>query len=265
MSIAALTTALPAWALFLLTFAVGIAASELGSWVTKRKETQDKEKASPVGTLVGALLGLLAFMLGFTFSITSSRFSERKHLVTEQANAIGTCYLRTSFLPEKQKWETRKLLKEYVDLLITASKASDIKKNILRMEALQTQIWHQAASLQQENMDSPLRSLYVASVNQVIDIFGERKAVALVFKIPGLIWLALLLLYLLSMFVVGAEMGSNKSRRTINLPIMAAAFAMIVVLIAEMDSSKSTTQFKASHQPLIDVQHMIESEQVKSI
>lgn len=262
---ATLTTVLPYWVLFLFTFAIGIAASELGSWITRRREKDEKEKSSAVGTLVGALLGLLAFMLGFTFSITSSRFSERKHLVVDQAKAIGTCYLRTSLLPEKQKQETRRLFKEYVDLLIGTSKNADIEKNVPIMENLQTQIWKQASSLQNENMDSPLRSLYVSSVNEVIDIFGERKAVVSVFKIPALIWLALLLLYLLSMFVVGAEMGSNKSRRTLNLPIMTAAFAIIVVLIAEMDSTTRINQFKVSQQPLIDVQQMIKSEELKSI
>lgn len=264
MTMASITATLPAWVLFVFTFAVGVGASELGSWITRRKEARDKEKASPVGTLVGALLGLLAFMLGFTFSITASRFSERKHLVVDQAKAIGTSYLRTSLLPEKQKQETRRLFKEYVDLLITAGKNPDIKKDLSTMENLQTQIWKQAASLQHENMDSPLRSLYISSVNEMIDIFGERKAVVLVFRIPALIWLALLLLYLLSMFVVGVEMGSNKSRRTLNLPIMAAAFAMIVILISEMDSTTRINQFKISQQPLIEVQQMIDNE-LKSI
>src|SRR5689334_11306396 len=125
MNIAMLTTEWPAWALFLFIVAIGIGIAELGSFVTRRREKEEKEKAPAVGTLVGALLGLLAFMLGFTFSITSSRFSERKHLVVDQAKAIGTAYLRTSLLPEKQKLETRRLFKEYVDLLITADKNPD--------------------------------------------------------------------------------------------------------------------------------------------
>jgi hypothetical protein len=265
MNFASMTTAIPPWLLFLFAFAVGIGASELGSWITRRKAKEEKEKATPVGTLVGALLGLLAFMLGFTFSITASRFSERKHLVVNQSNAIATCYFRTSLLPEKQRRETQRLFKEYIDILVTARYSPDIQKNAAVLEALQMQIWYQASSLQKEDMDSPLRSLYVSSVNKVIDIFAERKAVVLTFKIPGLIWLALLMLYILSMFVVGAEMGFNKSRRTLNVPIMAVAFAMIVVLIAEMDASNRINQFKVNQQPLIDIQKMITSEQSKSI
>jgi hypothetical protein len=60
-------------------------------------------------------------------------------------------------------------------------------------------------------------------------------------------------------------MGTNKSRRTLNVPIMAVAFAMIVVLIAEMDASNRINQFKVNQQPLIDIQKMIHSEQSKSI
>jgi hypothetical protein len=213
-----------------------------------------------MGSLMGALLGLLAFILGITFSITASRYSERKHLVVDQAKAIGTCYLRTDFLPEKQKIQTRRLFDEYIDLLIGTSRSPSFEKNISRLEALQAQIWQQTASLKDEKMDSPLRSLYVSSVNNVLDIFGERKTVVFIFRIPGAVWIILLLLFVFSMFVAGLEISSFKLRRNINVPIMTAAFALIVVLISSMDASTKPGHFTVSQQPLIDVQHMIKEE-----
>lgn len=242
--------------LFLLVFAVGILSAETGAWLIRRREKKvPREKDGQVGSMVGALLGLLAFMLGFTFSITASRFSERKHLVVDQARAIATCYLRTSLIPEKQKQETRKLLSRYTDLLVAAPNSS--MADLSELEAIQTQIWRQTASLRDENMDSPLRSLYISSVNEVLDIFGERKTVVLVFRIPGAIWAALILLYVLGMFIVGTEIGSFKLRRSLNVPIMTAAFATIVTLIAAMDASSRRGHFTVSQQALIDVQKMI--------
>lgn len=250
-------TYLPWWILFILTFCIGLVAAEAGVRVVKRRERKGiTEKESSVGSLVGAMLALLAFMLGFTFSITASRYSERKHLVVDQAKNIGTCYLRTSFIPEKQKQETRRLLNEYINLLID-SDGPVMEKNHARLEALQQEIWNQTASLNDVDMDSPLRSLYVSSVNQVIDIFGERKAVVLTFRIPSAVWLALFVLYFLCLFVVGLEISSYKTRRSLNVPIMTAAFSLIVVLIAAMDASRKKGHFTVTQQPLIETRQMM--------
>jgi hypothetical protein len=72
---------------------------------------------SPMETAVAAVFGLLAFILAFTFSLTWNRFANRNGLVIYQAKAIGVCYLRTSFLPSRQRDEIRKLLYEYTELL----------------------------------------------------------------------------------------------------------------------------------------------------
>src|SRR3954453_23419961 len=94
---------LPSWVLFLVVLLLGIGAGEAGAWLKpKRERNQLKEKEGPGASLIGSILGLLAFMLAFTFSITASRLAERKNLVAQQAIALGTCYLRTSLIPEKQ-------------------------------------------------------------------------------------------------------------------------------------------------------------------
>jgi hypothetical protein len=251
-----LITSLPSLVLFIIIFIIGLLAARVGAWAASRREQKGIKEPS-VGPLIGSLLGLLAFMLGFTFSFTASRYSERKHLVVEQANAIGASYLRTSLLPDRQKNLTQKLYAAYVNLLLESTNTHAIDKNMAQLESLQSQIWDVAASLKDEKMDFSLRTLYITSVNQVIDIFAERKTVVLVFKIPGAIWVALILLFVLGMFVVGSEIGSGKMRKSLNVPIMTAAFALIVTLIAAMDASHKAGQFTVSQQPLIDVQKMI--------
>ncbi|ANE53172.1 hypothetical protein [Flavisolibacter tropicus] len=259
MDVATYITTLPSLVLFLLTVAIGELAAEAGHWVAKRKTKDATNEGAPsLGSLVGAMLGLLAFMLGFTFSITSSRFANRKELMVAQSNALGTCYLRTSFLPEKQKEETRKLLREYVDILVKMKNHKDVMQGVVRLDELHLLIWNQAASLAREDMDSELRMLYVTSLNEVIDIFGERKTVVLVFRIPSVLWTSLFLLYSISMFVVGYETGSFRIRRVMATPLMVSAFALIVTLIANMDSTKSEQRFRVSQQPLIELQQMMQ-------
>jgi hypothetical protein len=52
------------------------------------------------------------------FSTVASRFDELKHVALDEANAIGTAYLRADLLPEADRAATRKLLNDYVNLRI---------------------------------------------------------------------------------------------------------------------------------------------------
>jgi hypothetical protein len=63
--------------------------------------------------MVGATLGLLAFILAFTFGLAAARFDTRRQLLLDEANAIGTTYLRAGMLPERGQ-QVRDLLRHYV-------------------------------------------------------------------------------------------------------------------------------------------------------
>jgi hypothetical protein len=263
---ASLIASIPSWLLFLLTLAIGLLASEAGAKLTPQKHKDRlNEKEESSSTLTGAMLGLMAFMLGFTFSITASRLGDRKKIVSDQANILITCYLRTHLIPEKQGTESRRLLSRYTDLLIESANLPDLNKNIIQLENYHLQVWNTAATLVNENMDGELRSLYISSVNEVIEIFNERKTIVLIFRIPATLWISLLLLYTLSMFVIGAGYSTPRSHRSVNLYITAIAFSMIVVLIAEMDTPAKMGRFTVNQQPLREVQQIIknDSEQLK--
>ena len=258
MNIASWMITLPFWLTFLIITAIGVIIAEAGIKIGQRKQQkEEKEDGDSIGTVVGAILGFLAFMLAFTFSYTESRFANRKALVIEQAKTLRTFYLRTSLIPEKQKNEVRKLLGEYIDLLVETRSSSNMQAKIDRMEQIHLLIWNQTASLVNENMDGELRSLFVDATNDMIDIFSERKTVVFVYQIPNIIWACLLLLYMLSMFILGYAFSKRKKRGIIDTPVIAAAFALIVALIADMDSTKRVGNFQISQQPLIEVQKLI--------
>jgi hypothetical protein len=262
MDVANLITSLPSLLLFGLVTAFCILSAEAGAILAQRRILQGKtEPDAPVGTAVGAILGLLAFMLSFTFSITANRFGDRKELVIRHANAIGTCYLRAGMIPEKQRTAIRKLLHEFVEILLSVSDPMNhnLDKATARLDKIQLLIWRQTVSLVQEDLDSEIRIFFSGSVNEVIDITEERKTVALVYRIPAMVWLLLFLLTALGMFSIGFQTGSYGKRRILDLPILAAAFSMVIVLIADMDSS-STHRIKVSQQPMKDVLQMIQED-----
>lgn len=257
MDIASLITSLSPWLLFIFTILIGLLATEAGVWVCKKILPKDIKLREVSGSLIGPMLALLAFMLGFTFSITSSRFATRRELVVQQAQALSTSFLRSALIPEKQKQEIRTRLVQYTDMLVNLKKSADIDPTIPMLENLNIEIWDQAASLLHENMDSELRALFVQGINEVVEVYQKRKTVGLVYRIRGSIWTTLYVLFLLNMFLVGFEIYGNKRRRIFNTTMMATAFALIVTLIADMDSRAESRNFKANLQPLADVQKMM--------
>src|SRR5450631_2014386 len=80
--------------LFLLLLAATEIGMFTGRWVARRRPIDEPEKTA-TGFVTAGMLGLLAFLLGVTLSIASSRYEARRQAVLDEANAIGTSWLRT--------------------------------------------------------------------------------------------------------------------------------------------------------------------------
>ena len=92
---------IPFWCFFLIVLVLGMLSVEVGYRLGKSRHVRSPdEKDAPVAAMVASILGLLAFMLAFTFSLAFSRFDNRREAVVEEANAIGTTWLRAQLLPE---------------------------------------------------------------------------------------------------------------------------------------------------------------------
>src|SRR4249920_540307 len=145
---------LPLWGLFLTIIAIVLAAIEGGYRLGSHRHRQPgREKEAPVGAMVGATLGLLAFMLAFTFGMAASRFDTRKQLVLDEANAIGTTYLRAAMLPD-QRDDIRALLRSYVDARLGAFQSGQVEEHILQSEDIQTRLWSAATAAALQHPDS---------------------------------------------------------------------------------------------------------------
>ena len=244
---------LPLWGLFLAILALVLAAIEggyrLGSY---RHRQSGREKEAPVGAMVGATLGLLAFMLAFTFGMAASRFDTRKQLVLDEANAIGTTYLRASMLQEKRD-EIRALLRSYVDARLEAVRPGRVAGGILRSEELQDQMWSAATAVGLQHPDSIVVGLFVESLNEVIDLHAKRVNAALRNRIPAAIWGTLLTIAVLSLAAMGYHAGLVGTIRSIAIIVVAVTFSAVIALIADLDRP-SEGALIVSQQPLIDVQ-----------
>src|SRR5215475_1928866 len=146
--------ALPIWGLFISILLVVLFSVEFGYRLGKyRRRRHEEEKEAPLGTMVGATLGLLAFILAFTFGLAAARFDARRQVLLNEANAIGTTYLRAGMLPDRGE-QIRGLLRDYVGTRLEAVRSGNVAEGIHRSENIQNQLWTEAETVGEKNPNS---------------------------------------------------------------------------------------------------------------
>ena len=251
---------LPLWLLILIFGTLLGSSLEAGyRWGVLRHVRAPGEQPQPVGAIVASILGLVALVLGFTFSFAASRFDARRQAVVEEANAIGTTYLRTSLLPAEDRPAAVKALKEYVEIRLAGVKSNNPTAAIPRSEELQLKLWSQAAAAGNQQPQSQTVALYINALNNLIDLHTIRLQVGIRSRLPLEMWGGLLIMSFLSMVSVGYQAGLTKSSRSPIKLLLVFAFTIAIAIIADLDRSNEGL-LRVSQQSLVDVQKMMEAE-----
>jgi len=103
-------------------------AARAGAALHKRSGPTQEGAQEDLGFVVGAILTLLGLLIGFSFSMAISRYDQRKNYEEEEANAIGTEYVRADLLPAAEGTAVRQLLSKYLDQRILWYEARDRAK-----------------------------------------------------------------------------------------------------------------------------------------
>src|SRR6266481_6653194 len=82
-----------------VSFLVLVLAAWIGDFFRRREGALKEDEREDYSTVVGATLTLLGLIIGFSFSMAIGRYDQRKNYEEEEANAIGTEYLRADLLP----------------------------------------------------------------------------------------------------------------------------------------------------------------------
>ncbi len=88
-------------------------------------------------------------LLAFTFSGAPSRLDARKHLIADEANAIGTAYLRLDLLRADSQPEMRALFRNYLDSRLRVFRNDTLEAasgDLAKSSDLQMKIWSGAVA-----------------------------------------------------------------------------------------------------------------------
>ena len=251
MSASGIIGALPLWALGLITVAIVLLSIELGWRLGNRnRQRAEKEKEAPIGAVVGATLGLLAFLLAFTFGMAATRYDTRRSVVLQEANAIGTTYLRADLLPEPQRTETRNLLHEYAAMRVQGAATIMSPEGMAKTAALHDRLWAAAATVDKKT-DPVMVGLFLQSLNETIDLDAVRVA-ALRNEVPDIIWYSLYIITILAMAEIGYQFGLSGTRSWTVTILLARVFTAVILLIADLDRPQQGL-LQVSQQALIDL------------
>lgn len=198
---------------------------------------------------------MLAFVLAITFSMASSQHDLRRHNVLEEANSIGTAYLRADLIDKQRGIEVKRLLREYVDVRLKAASGSDITTAIAKSVEVHNLLWAQvsAAAVEKPGTNS---SLMIQSTNDVIDMHEKRVTGALHNRIPGSVWIALFAITSLTMITMGVQVGLTGKRRLVAVIPMVLAFAVLVTLVVDLNRPQSG-MITVEQRSLVDLQRSI--------
>jgi hypothetical protein len=232
------------YTLVLLSLAIGLFSGmlilfEIGRRAGVRSMSRDSD-GSHVGTgaIDSAVLGLMGLLVGFTFFGAAGRFDDRRNLIVDETNIIGTAYLRLDLLPVATQPAVKQLFREYLDSRLAfyqnitdpnISGEEDRKTKIL-----QQKIWEEAvaAARSPETIDGG--RLLLPALNDMIDITTTR-AMATRMHPPLIVFAMLFGMSFASALLAGYEMAKAKRRNWHYATGFALIMAVVVYVILDLE------------------------------
>ncbi len=229
---------IPLVVVLLATAVALLIAAGAGYRLGARARTRNRGSTADMGTIMGGLLGLLGLMLAFTFGMAGQRFDHRRELVVEEANAIGTAWLRTDLIPEPMRGRARETLRAYVHVRFEAASSGSVEAFLAGASALSEQLqgvlWGIAAEAASAS-PTPTTALFVTAVNEVIDMHGRRFAAAVRSPIPPIIFGTLYAVSFLVLLALGFMRGLTGDGSALATSLLSVVLAVVLALILDLD------------------------------
>jgi len=211
-------------------------SASLGTYLIHRRKSLEADEREDLGVIVAAALTLLGLIIGFTFSMALSRYDQRKNYEEEEANAIGTEYLRVNLLPSADAAKLHELLRAYLDQRIAFYEThEDAKIAPINAETarLQGELWAIVENATRAN-PTPVTALITAGMNDVLNTQGYTQA-AWWNRIPLAAWFLMFAMAGACNVLLGfiSRRPYGRANRYFVMPLIVA---IAFFLIADIDS-----------------------------
>lgn len=216
-----------------------IVLTEVGRRIGAARLAADPEGAQKgVGAVEASVFGLVGLLLAFTFSGAAARFDQRRDLIMQETNFIGTAWLRLDLLPASDQPALRELFRSYLDArLDTYRSLPDLVASqaaIARTAQIQAQIWQQAVSASERARSPPLTTVLLPALNDMFDIATTRAAASRMHP-PTTIYSMLVGLVLAGATLVGYAMAGGRERKWLHSVGFALVSTVAVYVIIDLE------------------------------
>jgi hypothetical protein len=205
-----------------------------------RKAFSRDDRAHPSGlaTVEAVTFGLLGLLLAFTFAGAAGRLDVRREQIVNEANAIGTAWLRLDVLPASAQPKLRDTFRKYTDSriavyrLFSQSGLEAARGEFARSTALQQEIWTDAIAACRDVPSSTV--VVLPALNAMFDIATTRLAATQMHP-PGIVFVVLALISLVCGFLVGYEMGATEVPSRAHMIVLALILSFTFYVIVDFE------------------------------
>ena len=248
-------------AVFLVVIALLFGSAELGFRMGLRlHKANDTTRKGQIGGVQAAVLGLLGLLLGFTLAMAVQRYDTRRRLVVQEANAIGSTYLRASLLPDAHQTAVKDLLRRYLDLRLKywpqvddPAKFAEGKRLLAEIEG---ELWKHATEASRE-ASNDITATFIESLNRLIDTDAERNA-AIRGGIPSGVWLLVVMVAAFGCVTTSYRAGSEGARSKLVSVFLPLLITVVIILIFDISHSR-VGLIKVDQESLLDLQQTIQA------
>jgi hypothetical protein len=226
-----------------ILFAATLSFTLVGYRVGRRiVAPHNSESTSALGTALAAIFGIVALVLSFSFSFALARYEQRWQLVVQEANNIGTMYLRTSFLDARPRSTLRALLRVYnqerIEYYLNDNNPEAQRRAANETDRLKRRMWTLVSDAVRARPGYQGTSLLMQITNDTIDISAEQRA-ALVFRLQGSALFLVFFVALLGAGAVGLAFGVANWHNWLVSIAFSLLLTILVYTIIDLDSPQS--------------------------
>jgi hypothetical protein len=184
------------------------------------------------------------------------RYDARRQLVIQEANALGTTWLRVQLLNEPDRTLMSDLLRRYIDARLVWSESAAETPPEIATVFLQQQLW--AATGVSLRSDSPplLSRGVMDSLNESIDLAATRTATRAA-HIPDFVQGLLLVYAILSMAMLGTVLGNSLKLHLPQTALLLVLLTLAHLMVLDLDRPRAGS-IQVSQQPMEDLRQSID-------